>query len=1593
MPDLPIPSERLLASIAGWKSKLLDLSKRNRAISFKVNKVSTVTVVDELPTEIFRLLCAEKRALSFRPSDDSDKALEPEEQSTNGLFDLEAPDEPIASREQPIFQPYETEQLAANFVDDILQTNSTAENLDRSLRRIDEQARSILEEQGVNALFLALGVLHYFEDERSDVPFKAPLLLVPVELVRKSAREGFKVRMTDEEVIVNPSLIEYLRRDFGIVLPEIATDGTDMQPFFAECAEAISSKDRWKITNEIYLSLFSFQKLVMYKDLEKNGDRIAAHRIFRQMIDKDGPNFIGLPEGMANLELDKHFAPENCIQVVDADSSQLRALATISQNYDLVLEGPPGTGKSQTITNLIAHALSTGKTVLFVAEKMAALDVVYRRLCEVGVGEFCLQLHSTKANKKAVMEELRKTLDASLERVKSDASGTARLPVVRDHLTAYVNAVHASYGSLGMTPYQAFGEFDGVRDQKRLPFHGDIGAITKVDFDDTVRHLNDLLAAAQPITSPNHHPWHGARKTFYSETDIDAISLGGDLILSKLATLIDDASSLEKLLGLPRLETIADLEVAGEVAAMVARSPGVPLNVLSSEAWNSAPPEAMQLIDEGRKLSITHSHLTDRFEKAVFDVDPTDEIAYVERKSEGIFSFLAILDSRYRAIRRRWIALRRLDDSRKLIDQAIEMRAVADYLARRVKLAEQATRSTEIFGPLWRGEASDWDALTRYTDWVVDFRRMYVERGLREQAIATASQASPDLGFIQELRTKANELKDLITDLAGLVGWPDGYFVAAGLDLIRTRLSGIVGSVGQAHKWAGYEMARQRLECGFAVEVLEWIAGDQVIFDELIPVFKRSFFQKWLAEVVSGRQELREFHTLSHEERVREFKELDELVLRQNRIRLVDKMRSGTQASLQVSPIKEQMLTLRTQLNRQRGLLPLRTTMLKCFDAVRAIKPCFMMSPQSVAQLLDAERSEFDLVVFDEASQLPTEDAVGAIFRGEQLVVVGDPKQLPPTNFFAVTSGQVNVLYDEDGLPLFDDTQSILEEVASSGVPNSRLKWHYRSAHESLITFSNSTFYNSDLYTFPSVDTGPYDSGLHFEYVPDGVYEGKGLNIIEARRVADAVVDEIKKDPNVSLAVGTFNTRQQTAIWDELEIRRRADPSIESFFDRGRQDYFFVKNLENIQGDERDVIFLSVTYGPGPDNKIRYNLGPLNGENGGRRMNVLVTRARRLMRVFSSIRADEINLAATASRGAKLLRDFLMYAERRILDSPIVSAIAEVESPFEAEVLAALSTRGLTLIPQVGASGYRIDFGVVDAALPGRFVCGIECDGFAYHRSETARDRDRLRQQVLEGRGWEIHRIWSTDWFKDRGGQIDRIMDLVAGSQARATKAAEERDDLAKQARVAAEEEARDFLGDLKPIGSDELKNEHQSDYVRPVAVPYQYAEVTVSNTFGSLLYATTQQVAQVVLTIAEIESPIHIKEMYSRAAGAWGQKAGTRISDRIHEVVRLLEQAKHIELRGEFILAKDRPIILRSRAGINMPADHLPPDEISEAIRSIVADGHKFDRSALLSEVRAVFGYNRAGAGLQTAIGQVIDNMIGKGMLGEGSIGIGLRG
>jgi very-short-patch-repair endonuclease len=607
-------------------------------------------------------------------------------------------------------------------------------------------------------------------------------------------------------------------------------------------------------------------------------------------------------------------------------------------------------------------------------------------------------------------------------------------------------------------------------------------------------------------------------------------------------------------------------------------------------------------------------------------------------------------------------------------------------------------------------------------------------------------------------------------------------------------------------------------------------------------------------------------------------------------------------------------------------------------------------------------------------------------------VVVGDPKQLPPTNFFSVSSGTTAAPLGEDGMPLYEDSESVLEEFMGAAVPMSRLKWHYRSAHESLINFSNVNFYDADLHTFPSVVTNTEAVGLQFHFVDNAVYEGKGVNLIEARRIADEVVAFAKlqldrkaagKHP-LSLGVGTLNLRQQVAILDELEVRRRNDPSIETFFDRSGHEPFFVKNLENIQGDERDAMFLSITYGKSVDGRLRYNFGPLNRDNGWRRLNVLVTRARRQMKVFSSIRDHDINPAGATSEGPRLLREFLAYAEHRRLSNPALTAASDAESPFERDVCLELTKRGIRIQPQVGVCGYRVDLGVLDPDVPGRFICGIECDGVGYHSMETVRDRDRLRQQVLEDRGWIIHRVWSTDWFKDRSGQIKRLFALIQDSRERVKcehiEAHETRD-----APVRTEPSA--------PLHRTEAAADGQpAEDPRLVVSEYETFAGSQIRVSAGLLDAPVDALADVVARVVEVEGPVHETDVLSRVCAIWGTKAGSRIQAAVQTAAALAVRHRRIQRRGPFYWRLDGTCRVRSRADTGIPGDRIAPEEYSEAIKLILSGGRAVERDALITETRALMGYSRTGAILEEVIAMVIDALVLQGTLGEASGGLTLR-
>jgi very-short-patch-repair endonuclease len=536
----------------------------------------------------------------------------------------------------------------------------------------------------------------------------------------------------------------------------------------------------------------------------------------------------------------------------------------------------------------------------------------------------------------------------------------------------------------------------------------------------------------------------------------------------------------------------------------------------------------------------------------------------------------------------------------------------------------------------------------------------------------------------------------------------------------------------------------------------------QVCPDEAAACYDLSLHEQLASEILESSDPIRGFSRQSIDQVRSEFKNLDRelIATNQKEIALRASRRPVTQGVTtgRVGELTELGL-IRHEVGKQRRHCRIRDLILRAGRAVQSLKPCFMMSPLSIAQYLPAGHFDFDLVVMDEASQIKPEDALGTLIRARQIVVVGDPKQLPPTSFF----DRMAETDDEEESTFLDDTESILEVSMKAFPHRRRLRWHYRSQHESLIRFSNEKFYDGDLVVFPSPSSAAGRLGVRWHYVEAAAFTG-GCNAVEAQAIAEAIVRQAIERPNETLGVAAFNAKQAQAIRDRLdEMTSKCSESrlaIERLLEN--PDELFIKNLENVQGDERDVIFISYTYGPDPATGVVMNrFGPMTGEHGWRRLNVLVTRAKQRVEVFSSMHAADIKGGPDRSRGVNAMKDYLHFAMTgQLVDRGSLSH-GTPDSPFEVAVGRIVERLGMKIVPQVGVAGYFVDIGVLKPDSDSEFILGIECDGATYHSSKSARDRDRLREEVITARGWNLHRIWSTDWFLNQESEEVRLEEAI----------------------------------------------------------------------------------------------------------------------------------------------------------------------------------------------------------------------------------------
>ena len=1031
----------------------------------------------------------------------------------------------------------------------------------KELKGIYRAVRTNLEESGVNTLFLTLGTLRWNEHQGGR-EYAAPILLVPVDMVPVK-KQGYAIRKRDEDVMLNVTLMEFLKQQFDIdveginPLPQDA-HGIDVSLVLHEVREAVKEQAGWEVVEDSVLGIFSFSKFVMWNDIHRHGAAVMENPIIRSLV--EGRLMMNADaEPVDARTMDVNTRPEALAVPVDADSSQLEAMVESEQGRSFILFGPPGTGKSQTITNLIANAVYHGKRVLFVAEKKAALDVVQSRLEKIGLAPFCLELHSNKMDKRHFLQQMQMSIEAIGKQPTEDYQRVANaLYDQRLQLVGYVNALHQKH-------------------KNGLSLHDCIERV--------------LTTKAEPLTLP---------KGFTKNMTLEQAEAYCNRILAL-------ASSVE-LLGMPLEEH--------------------PLR---------------DLLPKPRPAK--------------------KQTAYVSALSLG-------------------------DTLEQQLPQLPQFIAGVKAQIERNKKMSFITKTT----------------------------RQYVEGDYKLKKFLTLADVSDTL------------LDDI-----------DAFAAAA------ERWNANISLLPQWQQFA--DQLSQLSSEGLEDVVVQFQKG--VAPEHIRNAFMAAFYQQKAHAFINEDSILTQFSGMQFEQVIARYNELTRQFQQLTRQELVARLSARVPVDTRDPELSSELTLLRKRIgNKGRGT-SIRGIIDQMPGLLPRLCPVMLMSPLSVAQFIDINGPKFDMVVFDEASQMPTSEAVGAICRGKATIVVGDPKQMPPTSFFTVNTA------DEDEADA-DDLESILDDCIALSMPARYLGWHYRSKHESLIAFSNQNFYDGKLVTFPSADD--MKSHVTWQHV-DGFYDyGKTrTNHAEAEAIVAETITRMQTTPKRSIGIVAFSKQQSDLIEDILNEQLSMYPDLERQ-NMESEEALFVKNLENVQGDERDVILFSIGYGPDKDGKVSMNFGPLNKAGGERRLNVAVTRARYEMKVFSTLLPEQIDERRTQAEGVLGLKRFLRFAQNNeVMDSTRASGRIETQ-PMVIQLANALRSKGYDVHTNVGTSSFKIDVAIVDPTNEDHYLLGIIGDGQNYYQLKTARDREIVRPSVLRMLGWQIIHVWSVDWILRPESVINEIL-------------------------------------------------------------------------------------------------------------------------------------------------------------------------------------------------------------------------------------------
>ena len=1581
-----------------WKKRLLDIGRTNKLINYKELRVGSITIDKPNYKEVFNTLYTNDNVLEF-----------------------------IKKAEIYKLEEKNLEEILKD--GQVLTTKSDAE-LKKSLDNLRLRAKNSIEEQGVNILYLAIGFLEWVDKDNKET--KSPILLLPVNIIHGNIFENNKLKLSGDEVVLNPALRLKFESEYNIILENPTEDDLiDIDKYF-EDIEDIINNPMWKINTQVELGTFSFQKISMYKDFDELENEMINNKVVEAVIGEEVE--INSEEMISSLEVNiDDINPNEVFQVLDADSSQQEAILAAKNGLSFVMQGPPGTGKSQTITNIIAECLSMGKNVLFVSEKLAALNVVYNRLKQVGLDEFCLQLHSNKSNKKDIIKELAETLSMPSHNEKFNYTNTLNnLYNIRQELNLYIKELHRIIEPFGKSLYEAYGMLSKYSEAMDLNFNYKY----LEDFtEEKLSEYNNLITSYSSLYNivnkfDKEDTWKNYSLDNINEAQIKRnieetifnIKKKSNIIIElkeKFDLLIEDSvDSFNKLAQIMdvinecdafelQLVSINDLENLFKILNEV-RDLYIHVNELKSridEKYNNkvydldylniaveaknkeqayrsfVDKERIKIKDrkELSKLSDEKINFVLEFIKEINDTISQVNSTYNLNLSiniDELDSYKTLLELILKdfEVNDKWFDMStitiieklihdyrsncsKLYDLKKLLlndfDKDILEVGVKEILVRfrtdysngfkmfkpnyhkDIKLikgfyrgSEKITdniiiKALELCKDIKEEEVNirdfenqlkyylDSDLINKYTDWdsidnsinimkqincelkklgethnetikniilsnnkvqrlsnvmekvdyilnnKVDFNsflelifdkennvnninsiiqpfkelikyKVYfnstdiklseivknneniVYEKLKndlinikkikelEYGIKEKENLIPDIilnnGYCYENISKVIEsvdkgrlykqnlerVKNNKVDLSGLYNNIDfkkyislnisnildistklnkniSYIKSIvndnmnSLDKLNNDeciswLNKLLESISNIRIYRDYYEVKESIDSFGVTSIdLDELISNNALEDILKAVNKR-FIGLWINYYSSRINVIRDFDKEAYNLKVKNFKVMDKEQFNVAKERLKHKL-SVEKPKINVFANKNNEVNLLLhEANKKRMHLSIRKLISSIPNLIFKIKPCFLMSPLAVSSFLDVNDIRFDVVIFDEASQICPENAIGSMLRSKQVIIVGDSEQLPPTNFFTTTVASEN-LNSDDSDELYE---SILDKCTSI-MPTLNLKWHYRSRHEDLISFSNKSIYRN-LITIPSAKQKTKDLGVEFIKVNNAYYERSGsrMNRKEAETVANLVFEHFKSMPHKSLGVVTFSESQSTAIESAIRSLREQNQGFEEMFSEDKKEPFFIKNIESVQGDERDVIIFSIGYGKDINGHMSMNFGPLSRSGGYRRLNVAITRAKYNVKVVSSIEPSDIDLSRTNAEGVRMLRAYMEFAKYGYLQQTDENIKIELNSTVEKSIYDLLINNGYKVDTYVGTSEYKINIAVKSPTDENKYILAIELDGCEYGIEPIARERYRLREELLYSMGWNFYRIWSTEWIRNR---------------------------------------------------------------------------------------------------------------------------------------------------------------------------------------------------------------------------------------------------